>query len=112
MQNNDELDSLNRGYHLAYYGDIEGQNPPYYDLGQGSWQQTRQALVNRFRHESAAKRNSRLVDLYTFRRFLEKRGDKATSEEVEVIETIVNNLASYPVGVRLMIERECKEVIK
>jgi hypothetical protein len=111
MQNDKELDSLNRGYHLAYYGDTKGQVPPYRDLGEGSWQQTRRELVNRLRQQSAAKRNSRLVDLYTLRRFLEDRIETTTEEEGAVIKAIMSDLASYPIEVRSPLDTECRRVI-
>jgi len=112
MRDNEELDSLNRGYHLAYYGDIKGQNPPYHDSGWGSWQQTRRALIHRFKHDSDAKRNSRTADLYTMRRFLETRGEKPTSEEVEAVRAILKKLGSYQADLRPAIEKECNEIIK
>jgi len=112
MQCNAELDSLNRGYHLAYYGDIKGQNPPYHDSGKGSWQQTRRALIDRFGDNSDAKRNCRIVDLYTFRRFLETRGEKPTAEELEVIKAILRNLDSYQTELKSSVENESSKIIK
>ena len=112
MRGSSELDSLNRGYHLVYYGDIKAQNPPYRDSDQGSWQQTHRALIDRFKRHSTAKRNSRAVDLYTFRGFLETRQEKLTTEETEVVLAILKHLDSYPADLRPTIENECSEVIK
>lgn len=112
MRANEELDSLNRGYHLAYYGDIKGQDPPYSDPRKGSWQQTHRALVHRVSHDSEPKRNSRAVDLYTMRRFFETRGQRPTSEEIGAATAILRNLGSYREDLRPTIESECSEMMR
>lgn len=68
-----EHDTINRGYHLYYYGDIdlcETEMPPR-DDGSSSAALTLKRLVDRLNRTEARHKNLRRIELLTLRRFLE-----------------------------------------
>lgn len=90
---NGEWASSNRGYHLAYYGDLVGENLqlPLHDPGSGNWGNTLDALVRHIESSEARHVGMRRVELITIRQFIETRGQKGsvTAELIGRIEQAV-----------------------
>jgi len=113
MRRSDDLDGSNRGYHLAYYGDLRRETPPpYMDPGNTPWPQTRRALAARLSDDGQTRRHSRAVDLYTFSRFTEVRGERLTAPESSIIAGIQDELATYPDDIQGIISNICDSLIR
>jgi len=73
---NKEADAINRGLHLVYFRDWNPKNelPPYRDNGTHEWRRTLEGMMSHV--ESREKRfiNSRRLDIYIIRSFLQSRG--------------------------------------
>ncbi len=95
MREKQELDRSNRGYHLVYYGDQRGTEPPYVDPECGSWAETRRALDKRLNDNERPRRHSRVVDLFTLHRFLLTRNEATNADEHQAIREIRDQLTAY-----------------
>ncbi len=89
---NEELAELNRGYLLYYFGDINRGEPPFRDDGTAEWARTRSRLYERFEgaeeyEETPPARQA--VDLYTFCDFAVRREERLSSEEDDLIESLL-----------------------
>jgi hypothetical protein len=86
----DELASLNRGYLLYYFGDLERGDPPYEDNPPFvAWDHTRKRLLVRYGDDeayAATVPTRRVIDLYTLCDFAVVRGQRLTPEEGVVID--------------------------
>ncbi|HSH58543.1 MAG TPA: hypothetical protein VK988_02665 [Acidimicrobiales bacterium] len=72
------LDSVNRGYHRVYYGDVPGfdeRSLPFYDDGEGSAQLSVDALIRRLSESDVSNLRLRRIELVTLRRLVETHRD-------------------------------------
>jgi len=85
-----EMDKINRGYHLVYYGDwsLTGEQPPYRDEGKHNWPHTFAALKRHLQSTEKRYAALRRIELYTMRRLMEARQNigPVTSEAISTIE--------------------------
>lgn len=75
LMQDDNWDSCNRGYHLAYYRDWQPDgSPPYQDPGNIAWNNTMSALLRHINSHEQRHIAMRRVELFTIRRLIETRG--------------------------------------
>lgn len=87
IENDIEWDETNRGYHLLYYKDVEGEDVPFRDKGKGNWKKTFNALKNHICDEKQYYYLGR-IDLQILKKFYLTHGDEGalvfnTIEEFE-----------------------------
>jgi len=86
-----EMDKINRGYHLVYYGDwgLTEEQPPYRDEGKHNWPHTLAALKRHLQSTEKRYVALRRIELYTMRRLLETRQDvgPVTESAIQTIES-------------------------
>lgn len=80
LVSNDTIRKMNRGYHLYYYGDLDGlQDPPYMDDNPGrGWDNTKQIMLT-FMADSEYRQKAtgrRILDLFTFLDLALSRNEK------------------------------------
>lgn len=91
-----EYASLNRGYLLYYYGDIDRNlDPPYEDNKvTNSWNKTRLKNLDMFRKKDydniAVAR--RIIDIYTFIDFVSFHETRISQEEIQCLNNVINNI--------------------
>ena len=86
---NSEAESLNRGYHLFYHGDIDVNESemPYRDEDYSvSAERAIEVLIRRLRMTEPENRRLRRIELLTLRRFIETR-KQPRNEALEALET-------------------------
>ncbi len=91
---NQEYSVANRGYHLAYYGDMQDEGElPFKDTGSEDWVNTLKAFIRHF--ESGLREHYYLwrVDLVTMLQLMEARGttEPLLLEDLEILEKHINN---------------------
>lgn len=98
LNNDPHAASLNRGYLLYYYGDIdEHAGPPYLDGGD-SWGNTREKVTDKFRRSEyeTVSASRRLVDVFTFCDMALSRGQHLTSDETALLEEVLEAVPGDP----------------
>lgn len=70
----EEYNTANRGYHLAYYSDMPSDgNLPFVDNGQHDWIKTLRAFIRHFESDKREQHFMRRIDLVTMLQFMESR---------------------------------------
>lgn len=98
LQEDPDMASLNRGYLLYYWGDIDREQPPPYrdDVSGADWSQTRSRTLELMAADDYASRESlsrRTLDLMTFLDFANFHRTPLASDEAEVVLQRLQQLA-------------------
>lgn len=84
-----EVSMENRGYHLAYYADIEDEGVlPFKDFGDSDWSNTLKAFIRHFKSDAKEQYFLWRIDLVTMLQLMEERGETGplTSEILNEME--------------------------
>lgn len=98
LENDSDLDSVNRGYHRVYYGDVPGfdeRSLPFFDRGDGSAQLAIEALTRRLSESEVSNRRLRRIELLTLRRLIETHQDARVSDDIA---GVVSDAVQPPLG--------------
>jgi len=95
---NEEADSINRGLHLVYFRDWNPswELPPYRDKAIIDWPRTLIGMMNHVESDERRFINSRRLDIYIIRSFLQSRRclGTFTEEHLNRIRASIENIAS------------------
>lgn len=114
LNNNDDWDKANRGYHLVYFSDwiLKDEVPPYIDDGTKKWGGAFKALIRHIKDNEKRHTPLRRIELNTIKRFIETRGDcgPITKDNIDEIKTIISNMNDEHEGFLNKVEDEFHEL--
>lgn len=86
VENNQEWDETNRGYHLLYYKDVQNREVPFRDDGTSDWSKTFYALKKHICYDNQYDNLAR-IDLQIMKKFCLSR-----SRSIEITEADINEM--------------------